>query len=123
LQHIRFDRAKAQIARLIVPERVALMNTPIEQLAKQSLEYVSEQVLELYVPDGATSPLRDTPAAPWSQYREQTLKILFSAVEGALQKAKELLVTVEAKKGFTRPEIASRTHAAVEPKETELVEA
>jgi hypothetical protein len=34
LQH-RFERAKAQIARLIVPERVELLNNLIEQLAKQ----------------------------------------------------------------------------------------
>ena len=54
LQH-RFERGKTQIAKLIVPERVALMDNLIEQLARQSKEYAADQVLELHLPDGATS--------------------------------------------------------------------
>lgn len=105
----RFERAKAQIARLIVPERVALLDATIEQLARQSKEYVSEQVLELYVPDGATSPLYDTPGAPWSQCRGQTVQILLSAVEGVLLRAKQLLATVESEKAFNPSELAVPT--------------
>lgn len=108
----RLERAKAQIAKLIVPERVALMDNVIEQMARQSKEYVSEQVLEFTVPDGASTPLHDT-AVPHSQYREQTLQILLNAVDGALQKAKQLLAIVEGEKGFTPPELAVCTPVPV----------
>jgi hypothetical protein len=55
---------------------------------------------------------------PWSQYRPQTVQILIQSVEGALRKAKQLLATVEAEKGFVPPEIVSQNRAAdaVNPK-------
>jgi hypothetical protein len=106
LQH-RFQRGKAQIAQPIVSERVILLNSLIEQLAKQTDEYVSGQALELFVTDGVSTPLHNTPSAPWGEnpHREQTLQILLQTVEGALQKAKQLLAAVEAEKGFTSPEL------------------
>jgi hypothetical protein len=119
LLHHRLERAKAQIAKLIVPERVTLMDNLIEQLARQSKEYAAEQALELFLPDGASTPLHDTPGVPWSRYREQTMQILLQAVEGGLEKAKKLLAAVEAEKGFTPPEL---TVPSPEPAPEQAVE-
>jgi hypothetical protein len=123
LLQFRFERAKAQIAELIEPDRVVLLDSLIEQLAKQSQEYVSGQGLEIYVPDGVSTPLHDTPGVPWHQYREGTLQILLQAIEDGLRRAKGLLDVVEAEKGFEPAalDVPEAEALPVEIKETELV--
>ena len=127
LLRYRLERAKAQIAKFIAPERAPLLDGQVEQLSRHSREYVEGEALAIYAPDGVASPLHETfPGSPWGQpeQRNNTVRILLHAVEGGIQKAKQLLAAVEAEKGFTPPAIAPPQPAeAVEVNEPELVEA
>jgi vacuolar-type H+-ATPase subunit E/Vma4 len=125
LMRHRFERSKDQIAKLIVPERLGRVASLVEQLARHSRDYVDGQALEFYIGEGAYSRLHEIPGRPQIQTREGTLKILFNAVESAIEGGKRLVAVAEAEKGFTPPEIASERPAAatVEVKEIELAEA
>lgn len=117
----RFERAKAQIAALLIPERVLPLTVEIERLVLSSRQYVLDQQLEVIVPEGAASPLHETfPGSPWLQYRDDTIRILLQAVESGIEKGKRLLAAIESEEDFAPPEIAT---TVTEVKELELAEA
>lgn len=130
LLRYRLERAKAQIAKLIAPERARLFDGQVEQLARHTREYVEGEALAIYAPDGVATPLHETfPGSGWGQpeQRQATLRIVMNAVQDAIEKGKQLLAAVEAEKGFEPPEIAQpQPAAAVEvtnPNLVDLVEA
>jgi len=125
LLHHRFERGKAQIAKLVAAERSNAVAGLVEQLARHTESYAECQKLEIYVSDGVASPLHDTPGVKWSQYRQDTFRIVLNATQSAIEGGKRLLAVVETERSFSPPEIPSQdpAPAAVEVNEPELVEA
>lgn len=123
LMRHRFERGKTQIVKLVAEERRDIVMGFIDQLSQFTEAYVEGQKLAIHVSDGASSPLHDTPGVPWSQYRQDTFRIVLTAAQSTIAAAKRLLAVVETEKGFEIPSPGPAPVAAVEVNEPELVEA
>jgi hypothetical protein len=69
---------------------------PKDGPSSQETQMVADvQELQVFIPDGANTPLHDTPARRWSLDREATMKVVEDAVTQALEQTPRLLAAVE----------------------------